>query len=608
MAKHSLTDILLGYQRDAEYGPRLKTLTLTGNVTKSRSRLVRVLVDAGEALARTMSYTSTRSYGLFLLGFGFLAFVLHFLRSYIDGTALPLFALIAGGVMTLFGVLLTCFDLPLSTALQDFSLTDYVFFEFFCIKRMHRVDPHAADTSDRPADRVVVIRPFVALCLGLLLAALSVILPLWWVLLTVGLLAYLFLTFTSPEFSFFLIFLAMPYLPLIEHSDIILGCAVVVTFLSFVVKVALGKRVYYLERYDVLLGIFLLFFLISGVFVKGVASFGASLVVILFALGYILTSSLVSNRRLAHCAINAVVISAIPVSVIAIVEAAGIISKNGYAGFGGVSATFASPSSLAVYLIVVAVFSLYLAKVRSRTAAKLLYATVFILVFFALLTTAETWAFIAGFFGVIAYGAASVRRVGSIIAGVVSLLPYALLAFGERTLSLLDKIPVFDAVGFTELAARWSASFRMLADNLFVGVGVGGDSFLEELGKYSDLTYTDSGNFLLEIGCEAGILALAVFILMILLRLVHRTVYRRYTVGSEVHHLTDFSAVTLTVLLVYGAVNYLWSDFTLNYLFWCVFGIGSAALRVAKREFDDRAAYFSDGRSSDASSVDVLIF
>lgn len=606
MAKHRPVEFLLGYRRDAEYGPRFNTLTLTGNVTKSRSRLVRVLVDAGEALARTMSYTSTRSYGLFLLGFGFLAFVLHFLRSYVDGTALPIFALVAGGVMTLLGVPLTCFDLPLSMALQDFSLTDYVFFEFFCIKRMHRVDLHV--DADRPGDRILVIRPFVALCLGLLLAALSVILPLWTLLLAVALLGYLFLTFTTPEFSFFLIFLAMPYLPLIERSDLILGCAVVVTFLSFVVKVALGKRVYYLERYDLLLGVFLLFFLISGVFVKGVESFGASLVVILFALGYVLTSSLVSNRRLAHCAINAVVISAIPVSVIAIVEAAGIISKNGYAGFGGVSATFASPSSLAVYLIVVAVFSLYLAKVRRRTAAKLLYAIVFILVFFALLTTAETWAFIAGFFGVIAYGAASVRRVGSIIAGVVSLLPYALLAFGERTLSLLDKIPVFDAVGFTELAARWSASFRMLADNLFVGVGVGGDSFLEELGKYSDLTYTDSGNFLLEIGCEAGIFALAAFILMILLRLVHRTVYRRYTVGSEVHHLTDFSAVTLTVLLVYGAVNYLWSDFTLNYLFWCVFGIGSAALRVAKREFDDRAAYFSDGRSSDASSVDVLIF
>lgn len=608
MAKHTAAEFLLGYQRDAEYGPRLKTLTLTGNVTKSRGKLVRTVVDMGEALARTMSYTSTRSYGLFLLGFGSLAFVLHFLRSYVDGTTLPLFALISGAVMALLGVVLSCFDQPLSMALQDFAITDYIFFEFFCIKRMHRVDLHAADDPERKADRIIVIRPFVSLCLGLLLAALSVVVPMWTVVLGVALLAYLFLTFTSPEFSFFFIFLAMPYLPLIEYSDLILACAVVVTFLSFVVKVALGKRVYNLEQYDILLAVFLLFFLISGVFIKGVASFSASLVVVLFAMGYILTSSIVSNRRLAHCAINAIIISAVPVSVMAIIDAIIVISERGYAGFGGVSATFASPSSLAVYLLVALVFSLYLAKVRSRTAAKLLYSVVFVLVFVALLTTAETWAFIAGFFGVIAYGASSLRRIGPVIAGVVSLLPYALLAFGERLLSLLDRIPVFDAVGFTELSARWSASFRMFADNILVGVGVGGDSFLEELQKYSDLSYTDSGNFLLEIGCEAGIFALAVFILMILVRIVHRTVYRRYTVGSEVHHLTDFSAVTLTVLLVYGAVNYLWSDFTLNYLFWCVFGIGSAALRVAKREFDDRAAYFSDGRSNDSSSVDVLLF
>jgi hypothetical protein len=46
---------------------------------------------------------------------------------------------------------------------------------------------------------------------------------------------------------------------------------------------------------------------------------------------------------------------------------------------------------------------------------------------------------------------------------------------------------------------------------------------------------------------------------------------------------------------------------TMYYLFWCIFGLGSAALRVAKSEFDDRIAYFSDGSTEDASSIDISI-
>ena len=61
------------------------------------------------------------------------------------------------------------------------------------------------------------------------------------------------------------------------------------------------------------------------------------------------------------------------------------------------------------------------------------------------------------------------------------------------------------------------------------------------------------------------------------------------------------------MLVIFGAFTYIFSDITMYYLFWCMFGIGSAALRVSKQEYDDRAGYFSDGSGSDAASVDILI-
>ena len=61
------------------------------------------------------------------------------------------------------------------------------------------------------------------------------------------------------------------------------------------------------------------------------------------------------------------------------------------------------------------------------------------------------------------------------------------------------------------------------------------------------------------------------------------------------------------MLMVYGVFHYIWADMTMYYLFWCVFGLGSASLRVAKNEFDESAAYFRDGSTEDASSIDIAI-
>ena len=71
--------------------------------------------------------------------------------------------------------------------------------------------------------------------------------------------------------------------------------------------------------------------------------------------------------------------------------------------------------------------------------------------------------------------------------------------------------------------------------------------------------------------------------------------------------LSEITTVSVIMLMVYGVFNYIWSDMTMYYLFWCVFGIGSAVLRISKQEFDDRVAYFSDGSAEDSSSIDITI-
>ena len=103
------------------------------------------------------------------------------------------------------------------------------------------------------------------------------------------------------------------------------------------------------------------------------------------------------------------------------------------------------------------------------------------------------------------------------------------------------------------------------------------------------------------------ILVLVVFVMIFAVRLGHRSVYSPYTKNSQVSTLAQFSDMTVVALLVYGLVTSIWTAPTVYYLFWCVFGLGSAVLRIAKHEFDDRVGYFSDGAGADSSAIDISL-
>ena len=246
MALRDIKELVLGYEGDSTDGARFKTLQLTGSVTKTRRRSVRRTINLANALLDTFAYTSTRSYGLFLISFGLLSFIVHSIKNYTLGEQIPLYVIIASVAILLLGIPLVCFDKQFAIALQDFSLTDAIFFEFFCLKRIHRIDPNARRADGKS---VLLIKPYVALILGLLCASFTAVVPMWIIMLSIGSIVYLFLTFVSPEFSFFATILMMPYITYFDFSDFLLASLVGLTFISFVVKVALGKRVYCFEQY-----------------------------------------------------------------------------------------------------------------------------------------------------------------------------------------------------------------------------------------------------------------------------------------------------------------------------------------------------------------------
>ena len=91
------------------------------------------------SLSAYVSHTSTRAYGMLLLGFGLLTLLLHFVKDYVNFyTQVPLYVLISGAVLAALSIPLLLVDKPIAYALQENPISDYILFEFFCIQRAGR--------------------------------------------------------------------------------------------------------------------------------------------------------------------------------------------------------------------------------------------------------------------------------------------------------------------------------------------------------------------------------------------------------------------------------------------------------------------------------------
>lgn len=597
MARCKAIDIIDGYVgENEENGKRFISKDFSGSFAgKKSSRFAQLTSRATARFKSIISYTSVRCYSLFLLGFGLVSLILHFAKDYF-GTSVgePLTVVVVGAIAAILGILTVFIDKPLAIFLQDIPLTDYILFEFFCLKRVHR----RAESSGVPA--------FVGLLLGVACAVAAGFLPFLPTVIAIGGVGYVYLAFLSPEFSLFSTFLIMPYLSLLDNHELVLSAFVVVNLLSFARKVVLGKRVFTVEQYDIWLAVFLLFVLISGIFVKGIESFTSSLVMILLSSGYALSGCIIANRRLADCLINALIFSSLPVSMLAIAQFAMQMSSSSLTDFSGVSATFSTPDVLAVFLLTAFLFSVYFTVARRRRSAKLAYALISVVTLSALVFTANVVAVAVAVVAMIISLALNKLHLRGSVLLAASLLPGALILLPSTLLSSLSELEIFRVLGLSGVLHRWQTLRNMLAGNLLTGIGIGDECFREELSKMGlDGSFTDGASFLGEIALEAGIFALLSLVFIIVIRIRHLRVYNPYTKNSNLATISRFTTAVLSALLVFGSVSYLFADMSMYFLFWCVMGVGSAALRVSRKEHDDRVSYYSDGRSSESSSIDV---
>ena len=92
-----------------------------------------------------------------------------------------------------------------------------------------------------------------------------------------------------------------------------------------------------------------------------------------------------------------------------------------------------------------------------------------------------------------------------------------------------------------------------------------------------------------------------------MIRLRQVRVYTRFIKNSSISELSYLTTAAMLVVLVMGCFFDLMEDNSLFCLIVTVFGMSTAALRVSKKDYDERVGYFKDQNDRDSSVADVIL-
>ncbi len=535
------------------------------------------------SVVQSASYASTRAYGWFLMTFGLVSLFLHLVEYYFSSAPTDeLSQLVIGAVFAILSIPLMLVDIPICEALQRFPVTDYIFFEFFSIKRT------SVDKKRKKG------HPIIGMILGLVPAVFGFFFPMEAVVFVLASLFFVTVSFVSPEFPFLVTLMLVPYTTMFEYSTELLVAISLLSLLSFFAKVMIGKRHYSVGISDICIIVFALVIVIFGVIGGGEASTRISLVLVALALNYIPATNIIVNRRLADCAIDALAFSSLPVAVIAIAEYVVNILGNGRVPS---SSVMSSPYILATYLCVTLSLVAFSVTGVRGLAKRVIYIALLPVLTVALVCTECIPVLIVLATLVVARTILRARKVPKEILLLIAVLPPLLFLLPTSALSAISSVSPM-SMTLVELREGLLHAFDEFSENIIVGGGA------------ADLADSAPGaisNTILGLGCRFGVIAVAVLCIVCTIRLRHDTVYFVFLKSSQLSVFSNMTTVAMFAMAACGWFCDVFADLGLYCLFFTLFGLNTAALRISKNEYEEREWYFKDQKAVDSSTVDIFL-
>lgn len=553
------------------------------NAKRSRSETSLRPIKFLNSIAQSASCASTRTYGWFSMTFGLVSLFLHLAEYYFSSSpSEELSQLVIGAVFALLSIPLMIVDIPICEAFQRFVVTDYILFEFFAIKRM---------SEDKNRKKV---RSTTGIFFGLAAAVFGFFFPMEVVVLALAALLFAVVSFVSPEFPFLVMLMMVPYATVFEYSAEIMALISVLSLVSFFAKVMLGKRYCSFSISDFCIIVFSAVVIIFGVIGGGEDSTRISLVLVSLSLNYIPSTNIIVNRRLADCAIDAIVFSSLPVAVIAIAE---YIVNLLTVGRRPASSVMSSPYILATYLCVILTLATFSIIAVHGSVKRGIYIAFLPVLTIALIATECIPVLIILPLLVVARSIMRSRNAKKELMLLLAVVPSLVFLLPVSVLSAISSLSPM-STALPELRAGLISAFETFTKSVFIGKGA------------ADLSASAPSEFvntILGLGCRFGIIAVIVLIAVCVIRLRQDTTYSVFLKSSQLSVFSTMTTVAMFAMLTCGWFVDVFADLGLYCLFFSLFGLNTAALRISKNEYEERAWYFRDQKDVDSSTADIFL-
>ncbi len=571
--------------------------------TLSKSFETSFLVGKVEKVLRRLLSTPLKLYGNFMLSFGLYSMLVYLIRFFAPMLVTP------NGSFVAVGVAIIVMSFPLLASRESLGraagrgmITRLVFVEALGFKE--------EDFDFTPIRRRGKVN--LSILWGMAAGLLTFFVHPAYIVAAIVFLIVAVMIVSTPEMGVLLTIFMVPFCSFLEYPSAALAIFVLVTTCGYLTKLVRGKRILRVEILDLMVLIFGVVLLMSGVITAGgVASFTEAVMSCILLLGFFLVSNLMRTERWLNRCVNAVVASSVIVALIGVLQYAMGYAVSGWLDTsyfgdieGRVVSLFDNPNILAAYLVLSFPFLLANTTRAKNRREKLLGILSVIAVVTCTVLTWSRGAWLAMIASVVVMSLINSRRtfkwllaVAAVTPAIAFVLPRSVV---KRFLSIGD---LADSSSYYRVYT-WRGTLNAIGDHFWSGAGYGMSAYAEIYPKYAYAgieAAEHSHNLFLQILFSCGIFGLLIFLSALFLFSQKSFESIKNNISVKLPVSAAFSAVLGA--LVMGLFDYIWYSYRVFFMFWIIIGICCAYVRFGDKEA--QRARGAERYGAESASIDL---
>ncbi len=537
--------------------------------------------------ARSWLGVSLRSYGKSLFFFGVYTVIVYLIRLVVP--SLPhsdIGYLITGLSICIIALPTFLSKDSLAQALDSGILTNMLCSEFLGYRKECF---EIAQKGSRIKNNILIF-------LGMILGMFTLFIHPLLILLSLLLILAVVIILNTPEIGVLFALFFLPFLSFFDIPATILGIEVLLTAISYFIKLIRGKRILRIELIDLAVLLFFLLLFFSGTITAG-GEKGLEEVLLscCLMLGYFLTVNLIRTELWLKRCVLAFTFSGTAVAIWGIVQyffASVLVDAwvdREY--FSDISrravSLFENPNVLASYLVLVLPFVLLMFLYAQRGREKTLY---FISLFAVLTCIVLTWsrgAWLATIACLLVFGFIySKKTLRSIFLFALTIPFWTILipsSITKRFLSIGNLADSSTAYRYY----TWKGSWNLIQEYFMGGIGYGTSAYQT---VYPQFAYAGieaaehSHSLFLQIFIGLGIGGLLSFFCILFLAAQMNFEYLKQSQNVRAKIFVIACMCSIIGALVMGLFDFIWYNYRIFFLFWAVLGLACACIRVGRAE------------------------